>query len=298
MTAYRRRRHRSLLTTAWWGGALTTALALIGLLVISGVPGSPQLALRADSYNQMTGIGSTSSAVTVNWTSGLLDSSNNPITTTTSTDGSNELNPNSARAAGTGTLSFYDSDFKTLQVTVSETENIGHQGITVSWSGMPAPPNDSPQVDFMQMMECYGDSSAGPSPEDCMYGSLGMLGSNPANSDIGNRGGYTCGTGTVPSASAPPFGVAGDPSYGCDTFEPAAETPAHCDSNAVSQALTCAGGRYYVPFVPVNNPSTPLYEQTSQTGSSLASVFNEFSTNEVQFAATTAQGLASASSRR
>ncbi len=116
-----------------WGGALTAALALIGLLVVGGVPGGGGLALRAgiDTYNQMTGIGSTASAVTVNWTSGLLDSSNQPITGSTSstgTDGGPELNPNADRAAGSGPLSFMDSDFAKLSVTVSQTENLDRAG--------------------------------------------------------------------------------------------------------------------------------------------------------------------------
>ena len=83
---------RRLLAAAWRGSALTAAFALIGLLVVTGAPATPGLALRANSYNQMTGVGSTASAITVNWKSGLLNSSNQPIT------GGAELNSNADRA--------------------------------------------------------------------------------------------------------------------------------------------------------------------------------------------------------
>ena len=229
MIAYRRRGRGGVLTAAWWGSALTAALALVGLVVIGGAPGAARLALRADVYDQMTGIGSTSSAVTVSWTSGLLDSSNQPITsTTTSTDGGTELNPNADRAAGTGPLFFYDNDFKSLQVTVSQTQNIGQQGITVQWSNAGKPPGPNPQFNFLQMMECYGDLDSGPSPEGCEFGSTGMLGAGTTpNTTAGDRGGYLCGTppattpGTVlPSTSNPPVAeqTPGDPSYGCDPY--------------------------------------------------------------------------------
>jgi hypothetical protein len=295
MSRARSRRRPNRLTAAWWGSALTAALALIGLIIISGAPGSARLALRADTYNQMTGVGSTVSAVTVNWTSGLLDSSNQPITsTTTSSDGGSELDPNSDRAAGTGTLSFMDSEFKSLQVTVSQTEDIGQQGITVSWSGAQPPPNASPQLDFLQMMECYGDSDSGPSPEGCEFGSLGKVAQGTQNAGIGDRGGYLCGTATTPGTIAPSTAkppaaeqTPGDSSYGCDTYEPAAETTAHCDTTTLNLPAndTCASGRFYVPFVPVNDPSSPVYEQTN-----LTKQFDQFNTNEVQFAPTGGDG--------
>src|SRR5580692_2216247 len=229
----RGRSRRSLLAAAWWGSALTAALALIGLVVISGVPGNGGLALRADTYNQMTGIGSTASAVTVNWTGGLLDSSNQPITSATDgTDGGAELNPNADRAAGSGSpLSFMDSGFKSLQVTVSQTENIGQQGITVSWTGVKlTPPPQQGLTNFMQMMECYGDSDSGPSPEDCLFGSDSAQGPATLSGTTGDsylRSGSLCGTGglgsTAPSTTDPPAPAA------CDPFEPAAETVPHCD---------------------------------------------------------------------
>jgi hypothetical protein len=292
MIAYRSRSRRSLLTAAWYGSALTAALALIGLVVITGAPGSPRLALRADSYNQMTGIGSTASAVTVNWTSGLLNAENQPITGSSSTDGGSELSPNSDRGAASPTspLSFMYSDFKNISVTVSQTQDIGHQGITVSWSGAKAPTAPLPYDNFMQMMECYGDSDSGPSPEGCMFGSSGTLGTSLPNGAITDRGGVLCDHGapgsTLPNTNPDdtPTGQLGDPSYGCDPYEPAAETVPHCDT-ADGTLFDCAtAGRFYVPFVPVSG-SSPLYLQTN-----LTQQFNQFNSNEVAYAPTSSDG--------
>ena len=271
MTSLRRR----LLAAVWRGSALTAAFALIGLLVITGAPATPGLALRANTYNQMTGVGSTASAVTVNWTSGLLNSSNKPIAGSTATDdGGLELNSNADRAAGTGSLSFMDSEFAGLQVTVSQTEDLTHQGITVSWKGAQAS-SRAPSFDFMQMMECYGDSSSGPSPEGCEYGSPGMLGTQIPNQQVTTRVGLICG---------PDVGAA----QGCDPNEPAAETPAHCDPTATG-AATCPGGAFSIPFVPADDSKNPLYG-AGASGAGTGTIFNQFDTNEVQAAYTAADG--------
>jgi hypothetical protein len=73
--------------TLRWGGTLLAAAGLIAL----GLVDSGQATAHAASggYDQMNGTGSTSSAVTVPWTQGLLGSNNQPVTTD---DG--ELNPN------------------------------------------------------------------------------------------------------------------------------------------------------------------------------------------------------------
>jgi hypothetical protein len=288
MTARSRRSRRSLLSAAWWGSALTAAFAILGLVVITGAPGAPGLALRANTYNQMTGVGSTASAITVKWTSGLLDSANQPITGSTKTDGGPELNSNSDRAAGGGSLSFMDTEFANLQVTVSQTENVTHQGITVSWTGAPAS-NRSPSIDFMQMMECYGDSASGPSPEGCEYGSPGMLGNlGLGNYGLGTRTGDICAPDSVPSATSPPSPTGGGPAQGCDPNEPAAETPVHCDPSTTDNA-SCSDGLFSVPFVPADDTTSPLYGAGS-SGLGTGTLFNEYDTNEVQAAYTGQDG--------
>ena len=53
--------------------------AIAGLVTL-GQPGAARAASPADNYNQMTGIGTTDSAVTVKWSQGLLNAQNQPIT--------------------------------------------------------------------------------------------------------------------------------------------------------------------------------------------------------------------------
>src|SRR5215469_6619132 len=143
-------------------GIAASSLALVALIAI-GPPGSAQAA-SGPGYDQITGVGETASAVTVPWTQGLLDSSNQPIAS---------ANADRSSATPTSNLSFMYPDFKNLKVTVSQTTNIVHQGITVSWTG--ATPTKSFGGNFLQMMQCYGDTATGPSPQDCEYGSPGML---------------------------------------------------------------------------------------------------------------------------
>jgi hypothetical protein len=294
MTALRTRpaSARRLLAVVRRVGAALAATALAALMAM-GPPGTAARAASGDNYNQMTGIGTTASAITVKWTQGLLNAQNQPITTSSSTDGTPELSPNSDReayAAGQPTsspLSFMYGDFKNLSVTVSQTQNIGHQGITVKWQGA-TPTNllTGPQSQFLQMMECYGDSSSGPDPEDCAYGSPSLI--NP-NGGAGDRGGYFCST-SSPSTANPPGSIGDpDPGAGCDPYEPGpgsqpgSQTPSHCDAQAATQGAGCPQGLFYVPFVPANG--SPIWGQTN-----LAQQFNEFDTNEVQDAITNSHG--------
>lgn len=262
-----------------WGGALTAAVALTALAVI-GPPGVAS-ASSTDNYNQMTGVGTTASAITVNWTQGLLNAENQPIAAA-----GTELAPNSGRLAGTGPLSFMYSDFKSLQVTVSQTQNIGHQGITIKWTGgKQTDLQITPQDNFLQMMECYGDSDTGPSPEDCEYGSTGLLPQQAVtNPGIGGRTGELCPAGSVPN---PPLGLRSQDGtssvQGCDTFEPTSESPSHCDQPGCEDNTL-----YSIPFVPVDDPTHPLY--STSTTDPLTKSFDRFSTNEVQIAVSKSNG--------
>jgi hypothetical protein len=251
---------------------------LIGLVAISGAPGAPRLALRA--YDQLTGLGPTASAITVNWTAGLLNAQNQPLAGDTT-----DLSPDSDRssASPSSPLSFMYGDFKNLSVTVSQTENITNQGIGVSWTGGVPSANGAPFANFLQIMECYGDASAGPSPEACQYGTRGLLPPG-AGHYLGDRAGLSCGAGTAPSTASPPAGPAGDPSTGCDPAEPGTETPAHCDPNA-GAAQSCAAGNFSIPFVPADDPAGLVYQQNN-----LTRYFSNSSTNEVQAAYTAADG--------
>ena len=172
-------------------------------------------------------------------------------------------------------------------MTVSQTQNITHQGITVSWTGA-QPSNRAPSFDFMQMMECYGDNASGPSPEGCEYGSPGMLGTQIPNQQVTTRIGLTCEPDSTPSTTAPPSGQGGGAAQGCDPGEPAPETPAHCDPSATG-AASCGGGQFSIPFVPADDTSAPLYG-AGASGEGTGTLFNQFDTNEVQAAYTAADG--------
>jgi len=269
MTA--RSRGDAILSRVQRGGALAALAALAALMAV-GPPGRAQAATTTGSgFDQITGAGATSSAVTVPWTQGLLDTTNTPISAANADRGS---------ADPTSPLSFMYPDFKNLKVTVSQTQDITQQGLTVTWSG--GEPtidfNARPAGDFLQMMECYGDSSSGPSPQDCEFGSQGILGT-ATNDSIGTRQGDLCVAGSAPSVDNPPSSLNGDPAQsGCDPGEPVQGASAPDIDPASPQD-------YSIPFVPVTVPSSPVYSQadTSQ-------YFNEFDTNEVQEAVTGADG--------
>lgn len=279
MIAARKRATRLALTLRF-AGAL---LAAVGMAVL-GVSGSPGPASAATSdYNQMTGSGNTSSAVTVSWRQGLLDSSNKPLTDGESTG---ELSPNSDRssASPTSPLSFMYGDFKNLKFTISQTQDIVHQGITVTWSGgVPTTATSDDVANFMQVMECYGDAATGPSPEDCEFGSPNLLPGNALNPNIGGRTGVPCLFGS-PSTVNPPPGWNGQPPFdGCDPNEPGHETPSHLPP--CSGVAGCATEPFYVPFVPVSSPNQPVYDATT-----LSQYFTQYTTNEVQQGVTGTNG--------
>jgi hypothetical protein len=254
-----------------WSGALVSAAALTALIAI-GPPGAARAATSGGTgYDQITGAGTTNSAVTVPWAQGLLDNTNKPIAAANADRGS--ANP-------TSPLSFMYPDFKNLQVTVSQTQDITHQGVTVTWQGgQPTNLFDGrPATDFLQLMECYGDASSGPSPQGCEFGDGSMLGTGAPNATIGTRQGDLCAPGG-PSTTNPPGSQDGSgPQAGCDPAEPlAGANPPDTDPNNAQG--------YIVPFVPVSAPSSPAY-----TPSDIGQYFNQSDTNEVQEAVTNSDG--------
>jgi hypothetical protein len=256
-----------------WTGTLVAVAASLAALSLPG-------AARADTstgYDQMTGVGSTASAVTVNWTSGLLDNTNTPITGTTG-PGSNADRTNQSSP-----LWFMYQDFQALSVTVSQTQDIGHQGITVSWNWVPTvEPGGQVFGDFLQMMECYGDASTGPTPEQCEYGSAGLL-PNGAAAGLASRTGNLCTPGSTPSTTNPPGPLDGlSPSQGCDTEEPS--DPSHM---APCPGDFCNPDTFDIPFDPVTdtNQSQLDYAEGDTT------YYNKFNTDEVQEAVSNSAGV-------
>ena len=205
-----------------------------------------------DGRDQVTGAGTAVSAVTVKWADGVVGSDNKTVVT--------------PRGQGSLNADFFTSaanKFKNMQVTVSQTQNLVHQAVQVTWTGAPATASNLGS-DYFQMMECYGDAATGPDPEGCEYGADGLIAAGGA-SYVNTRSGYEC--------------PVGNPITGCDPLETA---PDHASP---SQA-----GLYQVPFVPVGT-ADKLYD-TPATGL-LAQYFTKYTTNEVQQALTTPDGSGS-----
>jgi hypothetical protein len=199
--------------------------------------------------DQITGAGATPSVLTVTWQNGLLNSDNQTST------------PRDPKSP----LSFMYPDFQHLQVTVSQTHNLVHQAVNVTWTGFP--PTPSGNGGFLQMMQCYGDATTGPSPEDCEYGSTGLFGGS--FNGITTREGSLCAPGAVASATKPP-GLAGGSGavLGCDSLEPT--SPTHVQPGTEGPPTT-----YSVPFVPVNDPTHPIY-------GAAVTYYSSANTNEIQ----------------
>ena len=246
--------------------ALVAAGAAAALVMLGPGPSAaapPQAAASGGGTDQVTGNGVTASAVTVTWAQGLVGSDNKTVVAT--------RDPNSP-------LAFMYPDFQNLKVTVSQTSNLVHQSIQVTWTGG-TPTAGLFQGNFLQMMQCYGDAATGPTPEQCEYGSPGLLagatGNAVVNPGIGSRRGQLCTVGAVASVTSPPGTADGSvANNGCDTLERA--DPTHVESGDTTD--------YSIPFVPVTDPSTRLYSDH------LSDAFNQFTSNEVQEANTNTDG--------
>lgn len=214
--------------------------------------------------DQITGAGTTPSSLTVSWQNGLLDADNK---TSTPRDASSPL-------------SFMYPDFQNLSVTVSQTRNLVHQAVTVTWSGLSAAGTNG---GFMQMMECYGDANTGPDPEDCEYGSGGgttstLLPPGALNTLIGSRTGNLCTPGAVASATHPPGTADGSSGLlGCDTLEPT--QPNHIQPTSDAGPPT----NYSIPFSPVSDPTNLIYGPAT-------TYYSAASTDEVQYAPSNGNG--------
>mgnify|MGYP000090071412 CR=1 FL=1 len=77
-------------------------------------------------------------------------------------------------------------EFKDLKLRVSQTENLTNQGLTVSWSGMnPTIPGEF-SMNYMQIMQCWGDDS-GPTPQQCQWGGTPAAMASKLGSQAGAR---------------------------------------------------------------------------------------------------------------
>lgn len=84
--------------------------------------------------------------------------------------------------------SHFYNEFKNFKVSISQTENLTNQGISVNWSGLKRTMPGELASNYVQIMQCWGDS-AGPSPDQCQWGSPitateNLMGSFAANRDL------------------------------------------------------------------------------------------------------------------
>lgn len=82
-----------------------------------------------------------------------------------------------------------DPRFASLSVTVSQTDDLVNQGIRISWTGgEPTSPGEY-ATDYLTIMQCWGDDPAGPTPQQCQFGTpnatIGnLMGTNAAGRDL------------------------------------------------------------------------------------------------------------------
>ena len=187
--------------------------------------------------------------MTVKWSDGLLGSDNKTVT---------------PRSQGALNAAFYDgttTEFKNLQVTVSQTENVTHQAVAVTWTGgVPTP--ETGGGDYLQIMQCYGDAATGPDPENCEYGTPGLIPPNIYADGTTSRGGNVCPVGRTRLAAI----------------------RSRTDPGQVNPTDPTM---YYVPFVPVGTDTEVYQHQRHRHADRL---LRPFTTNEVQQAVTNADG--------
>ena len=152
--------------------------------------------------------------------------------------------------------------FSGLRVTVSQTQNLINQDVSVSWTGgVPTVPASGVfYTDYLQIMECWGDDAAtGPDPSQCEFGPVrttAQLGgtwantrqltypglADPAEGDVPS--GYAGPNLFMPFAAAPESGV-GAP-FTRPPLDPDVSVSANfydqSDSNEVDYARTDADG--------------------------------------------------------
>ncbi len=79
--------------------------------------------------------------------------------------------------------------FAKLRVTVSQTQNLISQTVTVSWSGgAPTLPSSGDfGLNYLQIMQCWGDDPAGPDRTQCQYGGSDTQASPSAGTFVRTR---------------------------------------------------------------------------------------------------------------
>lgn len=73
-----------------------------------------------------------------------------------------------------------------LKVTVSQTRNLVNQVVKISWQGgAPTVSDTTYAANYLQVMQCWGDGTGGPDPEQCQYGGSSALGAGAGSQAAG-----------------------------------------------------------------------------------------------------------------
>jgi hypothetical protein len=132
----------------------------------------------------------------------------------------------SSAVTKSGTKGPYD-DFSNLKVTVEQTKELRDQAVKVSWTGgTPTQQIGVPNgADFLEIMQCWGDSTNGPDREQCVWGQ-GPVGSGQVD---GRQVGFGPGpahlddpqeTTYQPSPTGAPQSMPFHPANGPSTLDP------------------------------------------------------------------------------
>ena len=83
--------------------------------------------------------------------------------------------------------SYNTAALQNFHLTVSQTSNLTHQGVVLNWNGAPVTSVGEYATNYLQIMQCWGDTS--PTPEQCQFGTptagvVGSLGSGPGSRDL------------------------------------------------------------------------------------------------------------------
>lgn len=96
--------------------------------------------------------------------------------TSTSVAGAATSSSSAVTKAGSGR-------FSDLEVTVGQTKNLTNQVVSITWTGAKPtlPAGGTFSINYVQLMQCWGDDAAGPTREQCVYG---------ATYGVDSRGGF------------------------------------------------------------------------------------------------------------
>ncbi|MGW1884821.1 hypothetical protein [Streptomyces sp. NPDC001970] len=100
--------------------------------------------------------------------------------------------------------------YANVKVTVGQTRNLVNQAVKISWQGAaPTVPDTNYAANYLQIMQCWGDDAAGPSPEQCQFGGTSAQELGNSAGAFTNTRQLTYGGLKDPAQQLPPAGETG-----------------------------------------------------------------------------------------